>query len=41
MFSKRSIQSFVYDMIDVSMFPNEDIQKMKAMRSKNVSCIKT
>ena len=29
MFSKTSIQSFVYDMIDVFMFPNEGIQKMK------------
>ena len=28
MFSKTSIQSFVYDMIDVFMFPNEDIQKI-------------
>ena len=28
MFSKTSIQSFLYDMIDVFMFPNEDIQKI-------------
>ena len=28
MFSKTSIQSFVYDIIDVFMFRNEDIQKI-------------
>ena len=28
MFSKTSIQCSVYDMIDVFMFPNEDIQKI-------------
>ena len=28
MFSKTSIQSFVYNMIDVFIFPNEDIQKI-------------
>ena len=28
MFSKVSIKSFVYDLIDVFMFPNEEIQKI-------------
>ena len=28
MFSKLSIKSFVYDLIDVSMFPNEEIKKI-------------
>ena len=27
MFSKISVKSFVYDLIDVFMFPNEEIQK--------------
>ena len=30
MFSKVSIKSFVYDLIDVFMFPNEEIQKIYA-----------
>ena len=41
MFSKTSIQSFVNDMIDVFMFPNIFRKLMKAMRSKNVSYVKT
>ena len=28
MFSKISVKSFVYDLIDVFMFPNEEIQKI-------------
>ena len=28
MLSKVSIKSFVYDLIDVFMFPNEEIQKL-------------
>ena len=28
MFSKVSIKAFVYDLIDVFMFPNEDVQKI-------------
>ena len=28
MFSKVSIKSFIYDLIDVSMFPNQDIKKI-------------
>ena len=28
MFSKVSIKSFVYDIIDVFMFPNEEIKKI-------------
>ena len=28
MFSKTSIQSFAYDLIDVSMFPDEDVKKI-------------
>ena len=28
MFSKVSIKSFVYDLIDVFMFPNQDLQKI-------------
>ena len=28
MFAKLSIKSFVYDMIDVFCFPNEDIQSI-------------
>ena len=28
MFSKVSLKSFVYDLIDVSMFPNEDTRKI-------------
>ena len=28
MFSKLSIKSFVYDLIDVFMFPNEEIKKI-------------
>ena len=30
MLSKVSIKSFVYDLIDVFMFPNEEIQKLYA-----------
>ena len=30
MFSKFLIKSFVYDLIDVFMFPNEEIQKLYA-----------
>ena len=28
MFSKHSIKSFVYDLIDVFMFPNQEIKKI-------------
>ena len=28
MFTKVSIKSFVYDLIDVFMFPNQEIQEM-------------
>ena len=28
MFSKTSFQSFVYDLIDVFMFPEEDVKKV-------------
>ena len=28
MFSKISIQSFVYDLVDVFMFPDEDVKKI-------------
>ena len=28
MFSKTSIQSFVYDLIDVFMFPDKDVKKI-------------
>ena len=30
MFSKVSIKSFVYDLVDVFMFPNEEIKKIYA-----------
>ena len=39
MFSKVSIKSFVYDLIDVFMFPNQDVQKIY-QKSANVNFIK-
>ena len=39
MFSKVSIKSFVYDIIDVFMFPNEEIKKkMSKIQDKQVPC---
>ena len=39
MFSKTSIQIFVYDLIDVFMFPDEDVKKfMRTTKLKNASC---
>ena len=41
MFSKTSIQSFVYDLIDVFMFPDEDVKKiMKTTQLKNFFCFR-
>ena len=41
MFSKTSIQSFVYDLIDVFMFPDDVVKEIYIkMKFKNVSCFK-
>ena len=41
MFSKTSIQSFVYDLIYVFMFPTDDLKKsILKTKYKNVSFIK-
>ena len=41
MFAKLSFKSFVYDMIDVFCFPNEEIQKfMIIINLENASFIK-
>ena len=32
MFSKTSIQSFVYDLIDIFMSPDEDVKKIKDVK---------
>ena len=39
MFSKVSSKSFVYNLIDVFMFPNQDVQKIY-QKSANVNFIK-
>ena len=36
MFSKVSIKSFVYDLIDVFMFPNSEIQKIYRKYKANI-----
>ena len=41
MFSKTSIQSFVYNLIDVFMFPDDVVKEIyKKMKFKNVFCFK-
>ena len=39
MFSKVSIKSFVYDLLDAFMFPNQDVQEI--YRQYHVIYIKT
>ena len=42
MFSKVSIKSFVYDLIDIFMFPNQEIQEIyQKYQVENVIYIKT
>ena len=42
MFSKLSTKSFVYHLIDVFMFPNQEIKRfMKDIKLTNVTCFKT
>ena len=41
MFSKTSIQSFVYDLIDVFVFPDEDVKKIyENNKIENASCFR-
>ena len=41
MFSKTSIQSFVYDLMDVYMFPDDVVKEInEKMKFKNVFCFK-
>ena len=42
MFSKTSIQSFVYDFIDVFMFPDDVVKEISKKKKKyrNVFCFK-
>ena len=43
MISKTSIESFIYDLIDVFMFPDDVVKKIskkKKKKSKNVFCFK-
>ena len=41
MFSKTSIQSFVYDLMDIYMFPDDVVKKInEKMKFKNVFCFK-